>query len=135
MLPRRLQTRPAVVPRLHIVVAVKRTVVNRPTSRRVKQKNINVLAIVAVTMMMTKMIATHNIRVDRVALNEVAIPVDEDPIHVTPETMNEIENIRTNREIAPGQDRVIGTNRPKGDREVDLAPRQGEDIRPVSRSG
>lgn len=86
-------------------------------------------------MMMAKMIAIHNIRVDRVALNEVAIPVDEDPIHVTPETMNEIENIRTNHEIAPGQDLVIDTNLPKGDRGVDLVPRRGEDIRQISRSG
>lgn len=78
----------------------------------------------------TKTIVIHSIRADRVAPNEVAIRVDEDPIHANHATMIEIESIRTNREIVPGL--AIGTKRPKGELGVDLGPRRGEDIEQVS---
>lgn len=135
-LPRRHRTRPAVVSRRRIAVVAKPKVANRRTSR-VKPKNINVLATAAVTMkmmmMITKTIVIHSIRADRVAPNEVAIRVEEDPIHANHATMIEIESIRTNREIVPGL--AIGTNLPKGEPGVDLGPRRGEDIRLLSRFG
>lgn len=133
--------RPAVGPRLRIAAAVVRPkLANRvTTNRRVKPKNINVLATAVVTttmmMMMTTMTMTiviRNIRADRVVPNEVAIRVGEGLIRGIPETMIEIESIRTDPEIGPGQDLAIGTSLPGGDPGVGLDPRRGEDIREVS---